>query len=132
MPLIVALSVGLDPLVLATRSSLLQSEGYIVVSAFSLKEAVDRFLTGDFDLVLLDNSLPTRDRDRLTCLIRASGSRIPVVSVAPGYSHDVSFADAMLESNPNKLLIGLRGVLLKTAKMSADVAMTESKDQKTA
>jgi CheY-like chemotaxis protein len=77
MSLTLALSVGLDSLVIAARIELLLSEGYIVVSAFSLKEAVDRFLTGDFDLVLLDNSLPAKDRDRLTCLIRASGSRIP-------------------------------------------------------
>jgi hypothetical protein len=99
------------------------------VSAFSLKEAVDCFLTGDFDLVLLDNSLPAKDRDRLTCLIRASGSRIPVVSVATEHSHDDSFADAMLESDPNKLLVGIRGVLLKTAKMSDDVFKTEGKGQ---
>jgi len=121
MPLTLVLSVGLDSLILATRNVFLQSEGFIVMSVFSLKEAVDRFLTGDFDLILLDNSLPTKDRDRLTCLIRASGSRIPVVSVAPEHSHDDSFADAILESDPNKLLIGIRGVLLKTARMSADV-----------
>jgi CheY-like chemotaxis protein len=105
----------------------LQSEGYIVVSALSVKEAVDIFLTGSFDIVLLDNSLPIKDRDRLTCLIRASGSRIPVVSVAPEYSHADYFADAMLESDPNKLLMGIRRVLLKTAKMSADAFKTEDK-----
>jgi CheY-like chemotaxis protein len=130
MPFTLVLSVGLDSLVLATRSLFLQSEGYIVVSALSVKEAVGSFRNGDFDLVLLDNSLPTKDRDRLTCLIRLSGSRIPVVSVAPGYSHDDSFADATLESDPNKLLIGIRCVLLKAAKMSADFSVTESKDRR--
>jgi CheY-like chemotaxis protein len=108
----------------------LQSEGYIVVSAFSVKEAVDVFLNGDFDLVILDNSLPIKERDRLTCLIRASGSRTPVVSVAPEYSHADSFADAMLESDPNKLLIGIRRVLLKTAKMSDDAFKTGGKGQR--
>jgi len=98
----------------------------------SVKEAVDIFLTGDFDLVLLDNSLPAKDRDRLTCLIRASGSRIPVVSVAPEYSHADSFADAMLESDPNKLLMGIRRVLHKTARMSADTFKTEGQTPKTA
>jgi CheY-like chemotaxis protein len=122
MPLGFVLSVGLDSLALETRNLLLQSEGYIVVSAVSLKESVDRFLTGDFDLVLLDNSLPTKDRNRLTCLIRASGSRIPVVSVAPEYNHDDSFADAKLESDGNKLIMGIRCVLLKTARMSDDVS----------
>ena len=132
MPLALVLSVGLDSVVLGARSPLLQSEGYIVVSSLSVKEAVDIFLTGDFDLVLLDNSLPAKDRDRLTCLIRASGSRIPVVSVAPEYSHADSFADAMLESDPNKLLMGIRRVLHKTARMSADTFKTEGQTPKTA
>jgi len=129
MPIALVLSVGLDSLVVATRNMLLQSEGYIVVSAFSLREAADRFLTGDFDLVLLDNSLPTKDRDRLTSLIRLSGSRIPVVSVAPEHSHADSFADAMIESDPNKLLIGIGRVLLKTANLSADASKTDGKGQ---
>ena len=119
MSLALVLSVGLDSSLLGTRNSLLLSAGYIVVSAFSLKEAVDRFLTGDFDLVLLDNSLPTKDREGLTCLIRASGSRIPVASIAPECGHDESFADAKLESDSNKLLIGMRGLLIKAVKLPA-------------
>ena len=50
MPLGVALAVGLDPSLLRTRSQVLQSAGYIVVSASSVKEAVDYFQAGDFDL----------------------------------------------------------------------------------
>jgi len=79
------------------------------MSAFSIREAVDRFLSGEFDLVLLDNSLPTKDRDRLTCLIRASGSRTPVVSIAPEHGYEDSFADAMVENDPNKLLMAYDG-----------------------
>jgi CheY-like chemotaxis protein len=130
MPLALVLSVGLDSPVLVARNVLLQSAGYIVVSAFSLKEAVHRFLTGNFDLVLLDNSLPTKDRDRLTCLVRLSGSRIPIVALAPEYSHDDSFADARIEGDPNKLLIGIRGVLHKAATTAADVSKTGGKDQR--
>jgi CheY-like chemotaxis protein len=97
------------------------------MSAYSLKEAVDRFVTGDFDLVLLDNSLPTKDRDRLTCLIRLSGSRIPVASVAPEQGRYDFFADATLESDPNKLLMGMRSVLLKTARVPDCVSMADAK-----
>ena len=53
-----------------------------------------------------------------------------IASVAPEHSHDDSFADAMLESDPNKLLMGMRSVLLKTARMSAYVSMTDSKGQR--
>jgi DNA-binding response OmpR family regulator len=73
MSLGIALAVSLDPSLLRTRSQVLQSAGYIVVSASSVKEAVDYFQAGDFDLVILCHSLPAKDRERLTSLIRASG-----------------------------------------------------------
>src|ERR1039457_3248853 len=120
MPLTLVLAVGLDSLSLEIRNSLLQSAGYIAVSALSLKEAANQFLNGDFDLVLLDNSLTTKDRDRITSLIRVSGSRTPVVSiasqtVAPKNGHDDSFVDATFDEHPDNLLRGIRGVLVKTA-----------------
>lgn len=119
MSLIIVLSVGLGSSVLGTRNLALQSAGYIVVSASSIKEAISHFLNGDFDLVLLDNSLPKKDRDRLTCAIRASGSRTAVVSVAPECGGEDSFADATFESDPHTLLMDIRGVLIKAARPSA-------------
>ena len=115
MPLTLVLAVGLDSLSLGIRNSLLQSAGYIVVSALSLKEAANRFLDGDFDLVLLDNSLPAKDKDRITSLIRISGSHIPVVSIVSENGHDSPFADATFGENPDNLLRGIESVLVKTA-----------------
>jgi CheY-like chemotaxis protein len=133
MSLTLVLSVGLGSSVLGTRNSVLQSAGYIVVSASSIKEAVSHFLNGDFDLVLLDNSLSKKDRDRLTCVIRASGSRTPVVSVAPESGDLDSFADATFKCDPHKLLIGIRGVLIKVARLSAArIAMPRDEQEVTA
>jgi len=73
----VVLAVGFDLSLMRTRTLVLQSAGYIVESASSLKEAVDRFQAGDFDLVLLCHSIPMKDRDHLTCLIRATGALTP-------------------------------------------------------
>jgi CheY-like chemotaxis protein len=73
----VVLAVGFDLSLMRTRTLVLQSAGYIVESASTLKEAVDRFQAGDFDLVLLCHSIPMKDRDRLTCLIRATGALTP-------------------------------------------------------
>ena len=120
MPLTLVLAIGLDPFSLEIRNALLQSAGYIVVSALSLKEAVNQFLNGDFDLVLLDNSLPPQDRDRITSLIRVSGSRTPVVSIASGTfatenGHSHSLVDATFDEHPDNLLRGIRSVLVKTA-----------------
>jgi len=69
---VVVLAVGFDSSLMRTRSLLLQSAGYIVESASSLKDAVARLHAGDFDLVLLCHSIPMKDRDHLTCLIRAT------------------------------------------------------------
>ena len=82
MALVLVLSVGLDASLLGARSLILQSEGYIVVSAMSAEEAIHLFQDGDFDLVILCHSLPREHCERLTRFIRNSGSRIPVACVS--------------------------------------------------
>jgi CheY-like chemotaxis protein len=113
MALTLVLSVGLDPEILGTRNIVLQSAGYTVVRAFSLKAAVDCFQALDFDLVLLCQSIPAKEKERLTSWIRASGSRIPVVSIAEYLSQQDAFADATVESDPKLLLMGIRQALVK-------------------
>ena len=122
MPLTAVLSVGSDSSLLGIRRLVLRSAGYIVESAQSVKEAVDRFLSGDFDLVILCHSIPTKERDRLTCLIRASGSRIPVVSISGNHGQFDPFANATIEEGHSKFLTGIREVLLKAARISAACA----------
>src|SRR5580692_7168759 len=107
MQIAVVLAVGFDLSLMRTRNLVLQSAGYIVESASSLREAVDRFQTGDFDLVLLCHSIPTKDRDHLTCLIRATGSLTPVVSIARNLGECAAFVNATLEDGPNKFLAGI-------------------------
>jgi hypothetical protein len=59
------------------------------------------FKGGDFDLILLGN-LPVESRERLTFLVRSSGSRVPVVCIRE-FGHD-SFADATVRCEPDHLL----------------------------
>ena len=118
MPEIV-LAVGFDPSLMTIRDLVLQSAGYAVVEASSLKEAVDHFQSGDFDLVLLCHSVPAGDRERLASLIRASGSRIPIVSIAGSFGECDAFSNATLEDGPNKFLAGIREVLIKALKTPA-------------
>jgi hypothetical protein len=78
-----------------------------------------------FDLVILCHSIPARDRDRLTCLIRASGSLTPVISVAcvaQDSSGSDAFASATVESQPVKLLAGIKDVLAQTRRRQTDYA----------
>ncbi len=123
MALTVVLSAGLDPELLGTRNLVLQSAGYLVVSAYSIKEAVIRFQGGDFDLVLLCESIPAKEKDRLTSLIRASGARIPVVSVSPKSGSNETVTGVTVGSDPGALLWGIREVLINAEESLARMAM---------
>jgi hypothetical protein len=116
MSLTVILAVGLDSSLLANQSSFWQSAGYIVTSTGSIREAIAHFKDGDFDLVLLGCSIPTDSRERLTFLIRSSGSQIPVVCVADSCNDSDSFADATVIGEPVKLLEDIGEIMAKQAK----------------
>jgi CheY-like chemotaxis protein len=111
MPIVLILSVGIDSPLLNTRQRLLQSAGYVVVSVQSAKEAVDCFLAGDFDLVLLCHSLSERDRNTVARLIRASGSFTPVLTISEYVGQQDVVASTPVESGPEQLLAGIKDVL---------------------
>jgi CheY-like chemotaxis protein len=119
MMLGIVLGVGFNPSLMTTRMLILQSAGYVVVLASSLQETVDHLQSADFDLVLLCHSVPATDRERLTSLIRASGSRTPIVSIAGSLGECDAFANATLEDGPNKFLARIREVLIKAVKTPA-------------
>jgi CheY-like chemotaxis protein len=115
----IVLAVGFEPSLMTARMLVLQSAGYVVVRESSLKETVDHLQSGDFDLMLLCHSVPATDREHLTSLIRTSGLRIPIVSIAGSLGECDAFANATLEDGPNKFLAGIREVLNKAAKTPA-------------
>ena len=116
MSLKVVLAAGVDSCLLATYSTVWRSAGYIVLSAASVREAIDHFETGDFDLVLLGDSFSVECKERLTCLIRASGSRTPVVSIANPSSDCDLFADATIRNDSNALLQSMGELLAKESR----------------
>ena len=118
-PLTIVLGVGLEPSLLATQGSVWKSGGYIVTSAGSIKEAIDHFRVGDFDLVLLGCSLSLENKERLAFLIRASGSRTPVVCIAGCSGEDDPFADATLKSDSSELITGMGTVMARMARNRA-------------
>ena len=108
------LAVSYDPQLLRSRCAILRKAGYILEPATSMNEAINRFQAIDFDLVLLGHSIPVPERDLLLRVIRASGSLAPVVTVAP-LTDPLPYAPAetIIESSPEKLLSGIKEVLLK-------------------
>jgi DNA-binding response OmpR family regulator len=118
MSLTVILAVGLDSWKLTAQSSVLRAAGYVVVSAHSIRDAIDHFKAGDFDLVLLDHSISIENKESLTFVIRASGSQTPVVSVAHSSGDCLSVVDATLKDDTVAMLTGMRGLLAKRSGMS--------------
>jgi CheY-like chemotaxis protein len=112
MAITVVLSVGYDAVVLETRSSVLRIAGYVVQSVASITHALELFWDSDFDLVLLCHSVPLQDRNRLTSAIRASGSHVPIATIAPAFQEFSSgLADAILESDPAGIVNGVERAL---------------------
>jgi len=118
MSLTVILAVGLDSWKITAQSSVLRPAGYIVVSAHSIRDAIDHFKGGDFDLVLLDQSISVEDKERLIFMIRASGSQTPVVSAAHFSGDSHSFADATPKNDSVAMLTGMGELLAVRSGMS--------------
>lgn len=123
MPITVVLAVGLDPWLLASHNSTWRSAGYIVVPSDSIKEAMDHFKSGDFDLVLLGSLISAENKERLTSLIRASSSRTPVICVANNSSGIDPIRDPALRSKPGVRLEGLEEVLAEQADIRREPAI---------
>jgi hypothetical protein len=81
MPLTVVLAVGSDSSLPPGQGSGWQSSGYIVTFKSSIGNAAGRLRSGDSDRHLRGRSVPAHSEERLTSLIRSTGSRIPVVDV---------------------------------------------------
>ena len=116
MSLTVVLAVGVDSSLLACQSLAWQSAGFIVTSTESIREAIGHIRDGDFDLVLLGDSIPTDSRERLTLLIRAIGSRTPVVCITDTAINCDGFADATIWNEPSNLLQSIGDLMAEQAK----------------
>jgi DNA-binding NarL/FixJ family response regulator len=83
-----------------------------------MQAAIDDFQEGDFDLVVLSHSLPMESRERFTSLIRASGSRVPVVCTTDSSGECDAFADATIRNEPHELMRDIGKLLAKQARKS--------------
>ena len=70
-----------DPLVSSFLEKRLQKAGYTTQVADDGDKAIGLALSGDFDLVLLDMALPSRDGFEVLQELRGRGSEIPVIVV---------------------------------------------------
>ena len=111
IPLNVVLAVAVDSWLLAALNTEWKSAGLIVLPVTTTRKAFELFQTGSFDLVLLGNSLPVESKERLTYLIRSSGSPTPVISIDDSSRNEDLFACATIKKNAGALLQSI-GMLL--------------------
>lgn len=71
-----------DPLVFSFMEKQLRRAGYTTEVASDGDKATELALSGDFDLVLLDMALPSRDGFEVLQELRRAGSQIPVIVVS--------------------------------------------------
>jgi hypothetical protein len=122
MPRTVVLAVGLDASLLASQSVTFRTAGYFFTPVGSVRDAIDHLQGGDFDLVLLGDSISTASKERLTFLIRAYVPLIPVVCVTDSSGDCYSYADATITNDSAELLRRIEELLAQKGRDSSEVA----------
>ncbi|HEX3986122.1 MAG TPA: response regulator [Acidobacteriaceae bacterium] len=112
--MLTAIHIGTDPLLLRTRTAVLESAGLRVISAESVSQALGTLWDNPFDLAVLCHSLSRSERLSLTTAIRrrSPSALILLISAGPGASTaEKDGMDAVLEPDPHRLLQRLRPML---------------------
>lgn len=73
-----------DPIVLASCRRILETKGFVVVTAASVSAAVEETVAQGFGLLIVDLKMPERDGLQLVQKARAWGKPVPVI-VMSGY-----------------------------------------------
>ncbi len=81
-----------EPVLREIEVEYLTSDGHTVETASNGREALEKFLTGSFDLVVADQAMPEMNGDQLATAIKRASPRMPVIMVT-------GFGD-MLEVTP--------------------------------
>jgi CheY-like chemotaxis protein len=98
------LSAGRDPSLLKERNAKLLAAGFKVASATDSYEVVEKLLNGDFDLVLLCNSMAEQDRERLARIITTYTPSTPVVFISSAQEAERDLGDGPVRCCPEQLL----------------------------
>jgi DNA-binding NtrC family response regulator len=81
MPFVI-LSAGRDSQIALKRSEALKTFGYHTVTASTASEVINKLFNGDFDVVILCNSLPDAERRKLAGIVKSYSPSTPVIIVA--------------------------------------------------
>jgi CheY-like chemotaxis protein len=111
MPFLI-LSAGRDPDVLKQRNATLSAEGYRVAAASDSSEIVEKLLNGDFDLVLLCQSIPDDDRRRLARIVTSYTPSTPVIVISDSHDYARDHVPRAVNCLPEQVMAAVRSSLL--------------------
>ena len=113
MAVYLVLSVSRDPALAETRRQIMKEVGCIVEIAPTPHEAMRAFLDGDFDLVLLCQTLSPGEKRQLVMRMKSEKPSVPIISVRTGGDSYEPLVDGFLQSmdGPTKLLSCVAGAL---------------------
>ena len=116
MPQYLLLSVGLDPLLMHTRTVLLGEAGYSVMPSFTSRDAFQIFISHHIDLVVLCHTIPQEEKSKLIVSMKERNKRTPVVCIHVDGETDGKLVDAYVHSldGPEVLLSCVATVLDKS------------------
>jgi DNA-binding response OmpR family regulator len=116
MPQYLLLSVGLDPLLMRTRTTVLANAGYSVLPSFASRDAFQLFTSHDIDLVILCHTIPLGEKIKLIASMKERNRRTPLISIHADGEADTKLVDGYVHSldGPEALLACVSQVLNKS------------------
>ncbi len=106
MPPYLILSVGLDPSLMRTRTTVLANAGYSVLPSFTTRDAFQIFTSHDIDLVIICHTISKEERAQLIASMKRRNKRTPIISLhsdgeakeelVDGYVHSLDGPEALL------------------------------------
>ncbi|MDP9051600.1 MAG: response regulator [Acidobacteriota bacterium] len=126
MSITVVLAIGLNQELLDAQRIALRSGGYFVSTASSMGAAMEQLQEGDYDLVLMGQSIPAESRERLTMMIRATGLRVPVMCLAESPNYLDAFKSLVAETGARGVLRNIADAVANQRKPVARAALRDS------
>jgi DNA-binding response OmpR family regulator len=129
MPTTIVLAIGLNEALLETQRDSLRRAGYIVTTAASIHDAIEEFREGDYDLVVMAQSMPAERRERLALTIRAMGSRVPMICLGES-PRDFAAAVEGAKMGQAEVMREIGGLLVNWGKKPVARATVDSERQR--
>jgi len=107
-----------DSFIISFISKVLKSQGYLVTTAITGKEALEKFQTSNYNLVLLDIGLPDMKGTEILKRIREVNQDIIVIMIT---------GDPQLESSVDSINYGADGYLIKPVNDTDLIDVVEEK-----